>query len=95
MSALLDRFDAAEIFNLTLVDAISVENARCHLQIHIAVDEMIEGFDQRSTDLIMAEGCVTPRLFLERILARLQPTLGSVYSAEMIACDKTPVRCEK
>ena len=56
---------------------------------------MIEGLDQRFTDSITSEGCTTPRLFVERTLARLPPTLGGVYSAAMIACDKTPVRCEK
>ena len=95
MSALRDRFDAAKIFGLTSVDAISVEVARNQLQSHIAVDVMIEGFDQRFIDLIMAEGCATPRLFLERTLARLPPTLGGVYYAAMIACDEIPVRCEK
>ena len=64
MSALLDRFDAAEIFALASVDEISVEDARNQLQSHIAVDVMIEGFDKRLTDSIMAEGCATPRLFL-------------------------------
>ena len=39
---------------------------------------MIEGFDQRFTDSIITEGCATPRLFLERILARLPPTLGGL-----------------
>ena len=43
----------------------------------------------------MSEGCAIPRLFLERTLARLPPTLGGVYSAAMIACDELPVRCEK
>ena len=43
----------------------------------------------------MAEGCATLRLFLERTLARLPPTLGGVYSAAMISCDKLPIRCEK
>ena len=95
MSALLDRFDAAEIIALASVDAISVEDARNQLQSHIAVDVMIEGFDQRFTDTIIAEGCATPRLFLERTLARLPPTLAGVDSAAMIACDETPVRCEK
>ena len=56
---------------------------------------MIEGFNQRFTDSIMAEGCATPRLFLERTLARLPPTLGGVYCAAMISCNETPVRCEK
>ena len=95
MSALHDRFDAAEIFALASVNAISVEDARNQLQRHIAVDVMIEGFDQRSTDSIMAEGCAIPRLFLERTLARLPPTLSGAYFAAMIACDETPVRCEK
>ena len=95
MSALLDLFDAAEIFVLDSVDAISVEDARNQLQSHKAVDVMIEGFHQHFTDSIMAEGCATPRLFLERTLASLPPTLGRVYSAAMIACDETPVRCEK
>ena len=95
MSALLDRFNAAEIFALASVDAIFVENAQSQLQSHIAVDVMIEGFDQRITDSIMAEGCTTPRLFLERTLARLPPTLNSIYSAAIIACDETPVRWEK
>ena len=95
MSALLNRFDAAEIFALASVDAISVEDARNQLQSHIAVDVMIEGLDQRFTDSIMAEGCATPRLFLERTLARLLPTLGGVYFAAMIACDELPVRCKK
>ena len=43
----------------------------------------------------MAEGCATFRLFFERTLTKLPPTLGGVYSAAMIAYDKTPVRCEK
>ena len=94
MSVLLDRFDAAEIFALASVDAISVKDARNQLQSHNAVDVMIEGFDQRFTDSIMAEGCATPRLFLESTLARLPPTLGGVYSAAMIACDETHVRCK-
>ena len=81
MSALLDRFDAAEIFALASVDAISVEDARNQLQSHIAVDVMIEGLDQRFTDSIMADGCASPRLYLERTLARLPPTLGGVYFA--------------
>ena len=55
MSALLDHFNAAEIFALASVDAISVEHARNQLQSHIAVDVMIEGLDQRFTDSIMAE----------------------------------------
>ena len=56
---------------------------------------MIEGLDQRFTDSIIAEGCATPRLFLERTLARLPPTLGGVYFAAMIARDETPVCCDK
>ena len=56
---------------------------------------MIKGLDQCFTDSIIADGCATPRLFLERTLAKLPPTLGGVYSAAMIACDETPVRCEK
>ena len=72
-----------------------MEDAQNQLQSHIAVDVMIEGFDQRFTDSIMANGCATPRLFLERILARLPPTLGGVYSAAMIACNEKPVLCEK
>ena len=38
---------------------------------------------------------MTPRLFLERTLARMPPTLGGVYSAAMILCDELPARCEK
>ena len=95
MSALLDRFDAAEIFALASVDVISVDDARNQLQSHIAVDVMIEGLAQRFTDSIMTEGCATPRLFLERTLARLPPMLGGVYSAAMIACDELPIFCEK
>ena len=91
MSGLLDRFDTAEIFALASFDASSGEDARNQLQSHIAIDLMIEGLDQRFTDSIMAEGCSTPRLFLERTLVRLPPTLGTVYSAAMIACDETPV----
>ena len=34
-------------------------------------------------------------MFLERTLARLQPTIGGVIVAAMIACDELPVRCEK
>ena len=60
MSALLDRFDAAEIFVLASVDAISVEEARNQLQSHIAVDVMIEGLDQRFIDSITSESCATP-----------------------------------
>ena len=45
MSALLDRFDAAEIFPLASVDAISVDDARNQLQSHIAVDVITEGLD--------------------------------------------------
>ena len=56
---------------------------------------MIEGLDQRFTDSITSESCATPRLFLERTLARLPAMLGGVYSAAMIAFDETPVRCEK
>ena len=78
MSALLDRFDAAEIFALASVDAISLDDARNQLQSHIAVDVMIEGLDQRFTDSIMTEGCATPRLLLERTLARLSPMLGGL-----------------
>ena len=48
MSALLDRFDAAEIFALPSLDANSVDDARNQLQSHIAVDVMIIGLDQRS-----------------------------------------------
>ena len=95
MSAPLDRFNAADIFALASVDAISVEDARNQLQSHSAVDVMIEGLDQRFTDSITSNSCATPRLFLERTLARLPPTLGGVYSAAMIACDKTLVRCKK
>ena len=54
MSALFDRFDAAELFALASVDAISVEDARNQLQSHNAVDVMIVGFDQRFTVSIMA-----------------------------------------
>ena len=43
----------------------------------------------------MAKGCATPRLFLERTFAKLPPTLGSVYFAALIPCDKLPVRFEK
>ena len=64
MSALLDLFDAAGIFALGSVDAISVEDARNQLQSHRAVDMMIEGLDQRFTDSIIAEGCAIPRLYL-------------------------------
>ena len=78
MSALLDRLDAAEIFVIALVDAISVDDARNQLQNHIADNVIIEGLDQRFTDSIMAEGCATPSLFLERTLGRLPPTLGGV-----------------
>ena len=78
MSTLLDRFDAAKIFALASVDAISVYDARNQLQSHIAVDVMIKGLDQRFTDSKMAEGCATPGLFFERTLARLPPTLGGV-----------------
>ena len=95
ISSLLDRFDAAKIFVAASVVAISVEYARCQLQSHIAVDVMIECLDQRFTDAIAAEGCAIPRLFLERTIARLPPTLGGVYSAAMIACDETPVSCER
>ena len=95
MSSLLDRIDAAEIFTFASVDAISMEDSQHQLQSHNAVDVMIEGFDQRFTDSIMAEGCATFRLFLERTLARLPPTHSGAYSAAMIACDETPVRCEK
>ena len=56
---------------------------------------MIEGLDQRFTDSIMAEGCATPRLFLERTLARLPPTLGYIFFAAMIACYQLPIRFEK
>ena len=42
MSALLDRFDAAEIIALASVDSISVDEARNQLQSHIAIDVMIE-----------------------------------------------------
>ena len=42
MSALHNRFDAAVIFGLASVDAISVDDARNQLQSHIAVDVMIE-----------------------------------------------------
>ena len=41
----------------------------------------------------MAEGCATPRLFLERTLARLPPTLGGVDFAAMIAFDELRIRC--
>ena len=95
MSALLDRLDAAEIFALASVDAISVEDARNQLQSHSAVDAMIEGIDQPFTNSIIAEGCATPRLFFKSTLARLPPTLGNVYFAAMMACDETPVRCKK
>ena len=88
---MLDRFNAAEIFALASVDAISVDDARNQLQRHIAVDVMIEELDQRFTDSIMTEACAT-RLFFERTLARLPPTLNGVYSAAMIACDKLPIR---
>ena len=56
---------------------------------------MIEGINQRFTDSITSESCATFCLFLERTLARLPPTLGDVYSAAMIACNETSVRCEK
>ena len=95
MSAMLDRFDAAKIFALASVDAISVEEAWNKLQSHNAVDVMIEGFDQRFTDSIMSEGCATPCLFLNCTLARLLPTLGFSYSAAMIDCKMTQVRCDK
>ena len=94
MSALLDRFDAAEIFNAASIDATSVEAGLQQLQSHIAFDVMIEGLDQRFTDSITSEGCATSRLFLERTLARLPQTFGGVYSATMIVCNETPVRCE-
>ena len=78
MSAPLDRFDAAEIFAAASVEAISVKDALRQLQSHIAVDVMIENLDQRFTDSIPFEGSATPRLFLERTVARLPPTLGCV-----------------
>ena len=95
MSAPFDRFDAAKIYALVSVDAIPVEDARKQLQSHSAFDVMIEGRDQRFTDSIIAKCCAPPRLFFERTLARLPPTLGGVYLGAMIACDETPVRCEK
>ena len=94
MFAPLDRFDASEIFDAASIDVIFVKDARQQLQSHIAVDVMIEGLDQRFTDSIMSVGCATPRLFLECTLARLPPTLGGVYSAALIARDKTLVRFE-
>ena len=93
MCAPFDRFNAAELLAAGSVDAISVKDARRQLQSHIAVDVMIEGLDQRIIDSITSQGCAT-RLFLDRTLARLPSTLGGVYSAWMIACDETPVRCE-
>ena len=45
MSALLDRFDAVEIFALASFDAISEDDARNQLQSQIAFDVMIEGLD--------------------------------------------------
>ena len=95
MSSLLDRFDAAEICAAASVDAISVKDARNQLQSYGAGDVMIRALEQRFTDSKAAEGCVTSRRFLERTLARLPSTLGGVYSAAMIACDETPVRCKK
>ena len=95
MSSQLDCIDAAKIFSAASVDAISMEDARRQLQSHIAIDVIIEGLDQPLTDSITSEGCATPRLFLERTLARLPLTLGGVYCAAMIACDTTPVCCEK
>ena len=94
MSAPLDRFDASKIFALASVDAISVECARNQLRSHSAVDVLIEGLDQRFTDSIMSEGCATSCLLLERTIARLLPTLCCVFSAAMIVCDETLVRCE-
>ena len=95
MSALLALFDAADIFALALVDAISVDDAQNQLQSNIEVDVMITKLDQRFTDSIMAKGCATPRLFLEQTLARLPPTLGGVYFSSIIGCDKRFIRCEK
>ena len=95
MSASLDRFDAAEIFAFTSVEAMFEEDVRNQLQSNGAVDVMIECFDLRFIDSIIAESCATPRLVLKRTLAKLQLTLGGVYSAAMIACDETLVRCEK
>ena len=90
MFALLNRFDAADILVLASVEASFVEDARNQLQSHIAVDVMIEGLDQRLTDSIIAESCATPRRFLKRTIAKLPPTLRSVYFAAMSACDKRP-----
>ena len=95
MNSLFDRFDAAEIIAATLVDAISVKNARSQLQSQIAVEVIGKDIDQRFTYSIAAEGCATFCKFLEGTLARLPLTLGCVYLAAMIACDETPVRCGK
>ena len=92
---MLDRFDAVEIFALASVDAISVDDARNQLRSHIAVDVIIERLDKRLTDSIIAEGCSTVCLFLERTLERLPPTLRDVDSTAMIACDELPVHCQK
>ena len=42
-----------------------------------------------------SECCATSHLFLEKTIARLPPKFGDVYSATIIASDKTTVRCEK
>lgn len=78
MSSLLDRIDTARILASALVDAISVNNAASEQLSHIAVNVMIEGFDQRFTDSIAADGCATPRQFLKRIFARLPPKINGV-----------------
>ena len=94
-SAPLDRFDAADIFAAASDDVISVDDARWQLQSHIAVDVMIEGLDKQFADSITSEGCAIFHQFVERKLARLPLTLGDVYSAAMIVCDETLVRCKK
>ena len=91
MISQLDRFDAVEMFAADSVDAICVEDARNQLLSYNAVDVMIEGLDQRFTDLIASEYCATSRLFLLRTIAKLLSTLNRVYLAAMIACDETPV----
>ena len=95
MSSLLDRFDAADIFAAASIDAIFVEDTRSQMQSHIALDVMIESIDQRFTESIAGDSCATLRQFLERTLARMPPTLNGVHFTAMIACDDTPVRCEK
>ena len=67
-----------------------MDDARNQLKSHIAVDVMIEGLDQRFTDSIMAEGCATFRLVLERTLARLPPMLGGVNFGAMMPATNYP-----